>query len=158
VIEENMDAQRRLWAVQRVGRAIAVLLMALGLAGVFGGGPLSHATSSSGGSSVEYERIGYRDTPQTYRVVVSPDLAQSAAVRVWLGSDTLRSMKLDGVVPEPRGSTAAHDRVVFEFDVGGDGGPAEILFEVQPTGPGVFTSRLGVERGPTFEVTQVVLP
>jgi hypothetical protein len=157
-LEENMTFQRRLWKVQRVMRTIAVLLMVLGLAGGFGGGPLSHATAAQGGSSVEYERIAYRGTPQTYRLKLTRELAPAGKVRVWFDRETLRRMKLTGIVPEPGGTLLAADRTIFEFDVEAEEGPFEILFEFSTDEAGRQSARFGVEGGPTLEFKQLFLP
>jgi len=157
-IEENMNAQRRLWKVQRVTRGIALLLMGLGLAGAFGGGPLSHATASQGGSSIEYERISYRDTSQTYRLRFTRELAPSGKARVWFDRETLKRIKLEEVIPQPGGATLAADRMILEFELEGEQGPFEILFAFDADEAGVHTSRLGFESGPSLEFKQLVLP
>ncbi len=157
-IEENMTFQRRLWKVQRVVRAIALLILAIALAGGLGGGPLSHATASQGGSSIEYERIAYRDTPQTYRLKVTRELAPSGKARVWFDRETLRRMKLTGIVPEPGGTTLADNRTIFEFDVEAEEGSFEILFEFSTDLAGMHRARFGIESGPTLEFRQLFLP
>ena len=157
-IEENMKAQRRLWKIQRVVRAIALVILALGLAGAFGGGPLSHASASQGGSSLQYERIAYQHTPQTYHLSVGRESAPSGKVRLWFDRETLKKMKLDQVVPEPTGTALAADRLILEFKAEGEQGPFEILFEFDANEAGVNTARIGIESGPTFEFKQLVLP
>jgi hypothetical protein len=157
-IEESMRAQRRLWRVQRVARILAVLLMALGVAGLFGDGPLSHATASREGHALEYERVGYRDSPQTYRLRLAGDAAAGETVRLWLDRETVSRMKLESVVPEPERSVLAGDRLILEFARGEVGGQREVLLDFQPQVAGRHTARLGVEGGPAFEVVQLFLP
>jgi hypothetical protein len=157
-IEENMRAQRRLWKTQRVVRALTMVLLALSVAGLLGGGPLSHATTASGGHALDYERIGYRDSPQDYRLKLAGEAARSGKVRVWLDRETLGRMKLGEIVPEPARSVLAADRVIFEFEVQDASGPVEILFDFEPTALGAHTARIGIEGGPTFEPAQLFLP
>jgi hypothetical protein len=157
-IEENMTFQRRLWKVQRVIRTIALLILALGLAGGLGDGPLSHATASQGGSSIEYERIAYRDTSQVYRLRITREMAPSGKARVWFDLETLRRMKLTELVPEPGRTILAADRTIFEFDVEAEAGPLEVLFEFSPNVAGVHRARIGIESGPTLEFKQLFLP
>ena len=157
-IEDNMDAQRRLWKVQRVGRGIALVVLALALAGGFGGGPLSDHKSSIGGHSLEYERIGYRDSSQVYRLKVSNEVVQAGPVRIWIDQQTLARIKLEAIVPEPTRSMLAADRVIFEFEIRDTTGQAQILFDFQPTKAGIHSARIGVEGGPTFEPGQLFLP
>ncbi|HEX8699234.1 MAG TPA: hypothetical protein VF815_10390, partial [Myxococcaceae bacterium] len=143
-LEDSMRMQRRLWKIQRVVRTIALLILALGLAGAFGGGPLSHATTSQGGSSVAYERIAYSDTPQTYHLRLTREQAPSGKARIWFDRETLRRMKLEGIVPEPGATTLAADRTIFEFDATGEQGEFEILFELSTDEAGVHTARAGI--------------
>ena len=157
-IEESMRAQRRLWRVQRVARALALLILALGVAGLFGGGPLSHATASREGHALEYERVGYRDTPQTYRLRLSGDVTAGETVRIWVDRETMSRMKLESVVPEPERSVLAGDRLILEFPRGEAGGQRDVLLDFQPNEAGRHTARLGVEGGPAFEVAQLFLP
>jgi hypothetical protein len=157
-IEESMRAQRRLWKVQRAARVLALLLMALGVAGLFGGGPLSHATVSHEGFTLEYERVAYRDTPQTYRLRLAGDVAAGETVRIWVDRETAGRMKLEGVVPEPERSVLAGDRLILEFPRGEGGGQREVLLDFQSNVAGHHTARLGVEGGPTFEAAQLFLP
>ncbi len=157
-IEDNMKAQRRLWKIQRVVRTLALLILVLALAGAFGGGPLSHGKAVQGGSSIEYERIAYRDTPQTYRLQVTKELAPSGKARVWWEQEASRRVTLEQVVPEPGRTTLAAGRMIFEFEVEAEQGPFEIQFEFSSGDVGVHPSRIGIEGGPTLEFTQFVLP
>jgi hypothetical protein len=157
-IEESMRAQRRIWKVQRVVRGFALLVLALSLAGLLGGGPLSHQSASSGGHAVDYERIGYRDSPQSYRLQLASEVARSGKARIWLDRETLSRMKLGNIVPEPSRSVLATDRILFEFEFEEASGQTEILFDFEPTAIGAHTARLGVESGPTFELPQLFLP
>jgi hypothetical protein len=157
-IEESMKAQRRLWKVQRVVRVIALVILALALAGVLGGGPLSHGRAEQGGNSLEYERIAYRDTPQTYRLQVTKELASSGKARVWWDRETSRRVKVDQIVPEPGRTTLAADRMIFEFEVEAEQGPFELQFEFSSNEAGVHASRIGIEGGPTLEFKQLILP
>lgn len=157
-IEEDLEAQRRLWRVQRVLRALAVLLLLIALAGGLGGGWLAQGRASSGGHSLEYERIAYRDTPQVYRLGVAADAVRDGKLRVWVGRDTLAWMQLRDVVPPPARSVLNGDRVVFEFDVQAARGPVEILLNATPEQVGMRAARIGIEGGPAFDVPQLFLP
>ncbi|HEX8818821.1 MAG TPA: hypothetical protein VF794_02755 [Archangium sp.] len=157
-IEENMGAQRRLWKIQRAGRAVAVLILALGLAGAFGGGPLSHQTASSGGCSIEYERIGYRDTSQAYRLKLSSEVARSGKVRVSLDNEALSRMQLDQIVPEPAMTRLTADGTLFEFEVEAGEGQREIRFVFQSEAAGLQTTRIDIESCPTIRLEQLFLP
>jgi hypothetical protein len=157
-IEENMEAQRRLWKVQRVGRAVAALILALGLAGAFGGGPLSHQTASSGGCSLEYERIGYRDTPQAYHLKLAPEVARAGKVRVLLDNEALSRMQFEQFVPAPALTRLTAEGTLFEFEVEAGEGQRELRFVFQSDAAGLQTTRIDIESCPTLRLKQLFLP
>jgi hypothetical protein len=57
-IVEDLSAHRRIWRAQKIGRALGVVILILGLAGLFVARPLSKGTVSDGANSIEYDRIG----------------------------------------------------------------------------------------------------
>jgi hypothetical protein len=156
-IVEDLSAHRRIWKVQKVGRALGVVILILGLAGLFGAGPLSKGTVDDGGSSIEYDRIGYRDAPQTYVLRLARGAARSGKARIWLDGAALARMRLAQVVPEPAGTRLAGGRTTFEFDVG-EGERIEVAIEYESIVFGVHTALVGIEGGPTFRLKQVFLP
>jgi hypothetical protein len=156
-IEEDLEAQRSLWRVQRVVRPLALSVLVLALAGGLGRGPLSGATVTRDGLSVRYERIAHRDSPQTYRLTLAEDLAASGTVSLWLDRRTLRAMRPRRVLPEPVRSRIGADRTTFVFDVDPEGG-LEILLELEPDAVGLHRSTLGVAGGPTVSLGQLLLP
>jgi hypothetical protein len=157
-IEENMVAQRRLWRIQRVARVVVLLILALSLAGVLGGGPLSHHTASSEGCSLEYERIGYRDTPQVYRFKLAPEVVRSGKVRVSFDNEALSRLNLEQIVPEPGTTRLTPDGILFEFEVEEGEGQRELRFIFQSDAAGLHTTRIDVERCPTIRLKQLFLP
>jgi hypothetical protein len=157
-IEENMQAQRRLWKVQRAGRVVAGLILLLGLAGAFGGGPLSRNTVSSGGCSVEYERIAYRDTPQVYRFKLAPEVVRTKRLRVSFDNEALSRVMFEQVVPEPATTRLMADGVLFEFEVEEGEGGRELRFGFQSDAVGRHTTRIGIEGCPALHLKQFFLP
>jgi hypothetical protein len=156
-IVEDLSAHRRIWKAQRVGRALGVVILMLGLAGLFGAGPLSRGTVGDGGSSIEYDRIGYRDAPQTYVLRLARGVARSGKARIWWDGAALTRMRLAQIVPEPAATRLASGRSTFEFDVG-EGEGLEVSIEYESIVIGVHTALVGIEGGPTFRLKQVFLP
>jgi hypothetical protein len=156
-IVEDLSAHRRLWKVQKVGRALGIVILILGLVGLFGAGPLSKGTVGDGANSIEYDRIGYRDAPQTYVLRLARGVARSGKARIWLERAALTRMRLAQIVPEPAGTRLAGGRTTFEFDVG-EGEGIEVSIEYQSIVFGVHTALIGIEGGPTFRLKQVFLP
>ncbi len=153
-----MQAQRRLWKVQRAGRVVAVLILLLGLAGAFGGGPLSRNTVSSGGCSVEYERIAYRDTPQVYRFKLAPEVVRTKRLRVSFDNEALSRVMFEQVVPAPATTRLMADGALFEFEVEEGEGGRELRFGFQSDAVGRHTTRIGIEGCPALHLKQFFLP
>lgn len=160
-IAENMQAQRRLWKFQRVGRIVAVLILALSVAGVFGDGPLSSHVLESGGSSVAYERITHRDAPQVFRFKVPIALAEAGKLQVAIASDTFARLRLEQIVPEPSTATLGPTGTVYQFDVTtapASSGHVELSFAAEATQVGVHEEHFSIANGPTLALLQLVLP
>jgi hypothetical protein len=158
-IEENTAAQHRHRAIQRIGRVIAAVVLLLGLTGLLGGGPLSRHSISDGTNSIDYERIGYRETSQLLRFTIPTTLTPSGKTGISFDNAALARIKLERIVPEPSAARLAAGRTVFEFNLARDTGrDAQVLFAFQPSEAGVHTTRLRIDTGPTLELTQIVLP
>ncbi len=71
-VQEDMTMQQRVWRFERVGWYLLVVIVLLGLAGVFGNGPLSNAqvTSADGRLHVEYQRLSRSGTTDSLRITV----------------------------------------------------------------------------------------
>ena len=160
-IEENMQAQRRLWKFQRVGRGVALLILVLSVAGVFGRGPLSSHVLESGGSSVAYERIAHRDAPQVLRFKVPLRLAEAGKLQLVIGSETFSRLRLEQIVPEPSTAMLGPHGTVFLFDVTtapASGGHVELSFALEATQVGLHEEHFSIANGPTLALSQLVLP
>jgi hypothetical protein len=156
-IVEDLSAHRRIWKIQKVGRALGVVILILGLAGFFGAGPLSKGTVGDGANSIVFDRIGYRDAPQTYVVRLARGVARSGKARIWCDVAALARIRLAQIVPEPAGTRLAGGRTTFEFDVG-EGEGLEVSITYESIVIGVHTALVGIEGGPTFRLKQVFLP
>jgi hypothetical protein len=60
-IETDLEFQRRVWRVPRVGWLIIGAAVVAALLGLFGTGPLSRASTDGGGLTVEYDRFARRE-------------------------------------------------------------------------------------------------
>lgn len=143
-IEESMQTQYRLWKVQRVVRAVAVILILCALAGVFGGGPLSHHVASDKNWAVSYERFSYFDTPQTYEITLNEEVAMDGKARVWLDLSLMDRIEIENVRPEPSSTKLDIGRTVFEFDLLPGGGTRKIYISYRAKKAGILIARMGI--------------
>jgi hypothetical protein len=158
-INQDLDFQRREWRVQRVGRAVMVLLLFAALAGVFGAGPLSRATAGERETlAVEYDRFLRRGADNRLTVRVGPRAATGREVRLWVPPRYLERMHYERAVPEPQRTVFAPGRLWLIFPVASPGTPFEVVLDFKPQQVGPARAALGVAGGPTLSLSQFVYP
>lgn len=153
-LEQDLGFQRRAAALQRAGRVLLVLGLLAGLAGVFGTGPLSHASASAPGRafSVDYDRV--LRSEQSSSLEVSPQLHSKGAGSVSLSESYLNSVDLSDVTPQPDSETANADRVVLTYQ---GGLPSQVQIGISPDNIGVHRATVWVNGNP-LSFHQVILP
>jgi hypothetical protein len=159
-IDEDMQFQRRSWALQRVGWMAMLLVVVAGLLGIFGGdGALNQASLGAAASTL---RVTY--TPFTR--VISPmklhfqiqDASGADQTRIWISRDYLDEMEIRTLEPEAESVEVTSDRLVYTFRLGDINTPAGITFMMEPQRVGSLSGRIGVEGGDSYEFTQFVFP
>lgn len=155
--DQDLQFQRREWVAERIGWfAIAALLVAA-LLGAFGTGLLSSASSGGELVRIDYERFGRLLAPVKLRVQLSEDASANGVARVWIASQYLDSIELQGIMPEPDATEVLADRVVFAFLIADDGSGA-VTFHMRPDRFGVLTGRVGLIDGPELRFWQFIYP
>lgn len=161
-VDQDMAFQRREWAVQRVGWAVGLLILAGALAGLFGHGPLSRAEAGSedGPLHVRYERIVRNQAPADLRV--SFPLDPGGETTLWLSGALVQRVELRSVVPEPARSWSTPARTGFVFAAPAGSAPGdrvEAVIRVDIRTIGRLRGELGVEgRDPPVHLSMLSLP
>jgi hypothetical protein len=155
---QDPDFQRREWRVQQVGRVLMALLVAGGLLGLFGGGPLSRASvTDAAGLRVDYARFARVQSPTALRIHVHPRAVSAGRAEVWLDREYL----LDGLVlavdPTPAAVNVASDRLTYAFDVADPTRPAVVVLHLRLQRAGLRTGRVGTAGG-SVSFRQLVYP
>jgi hypothetical protein len=150
-IEQDLDFQRRQGVFQRIGRIVFVLLLVAAILGIFGTGPLAHATASGPGFQVDYDRF-LRST-QTSALQVSPQVGQGGG-DIAVASSYDRSIDVSNVSPQPDSETAQQDRIVFSYQ---NRLPAQVQISVFPRTIGIHRATIWV-RGRPMSFRQVIYP
>lgn len=123
-IDEDLTFQRREWRVQRVLWLVCAVVLVLGLAGVFGGGPISSVKRTSGDDTVtvEYHRFVRHDGRASLTFRVDAAHASGQEVEVWLDQHFLARVQIETVSPAPASARSGDDRMtwVFEIEEGAD--------------------------------------
>ena len=113
-LAHSRSEPRQGWRLERIGWALATLLVLAATLGLFGDGPLARASASGAdGTSVRYERFSRTRRPVDIEAV-RPASADPARLRV--DEEFLRAVELLALDPPPsRWRVAGEDRI-YEFE------------------------------------------
>lgn len=156
-IEQDEAFQRREWSVQRVGWGVLAVVLGLAALGLFGNGPLSHATADEGDLTVGYQRFARNQGHHTLMVQVAPGHARDGRVTVLVSQELLGDVRLDSVSPEPSSTVVTRDHVAFSFDVADDV-PLAATFHVMGDDVGVTSGEVALTDGTRVRFRQLVYP
>lgn len=159
-IEQDLPFQEREWTVQRVAWVLLLALLALGLAGLFGTGPLSSATKEAGDGAlaVDYQRFIRHDGRTTLTFTLDGSLASAGELELWIAQEYLGDVEVQGISPQPTETRAESDRVVHVFTVPDPGTTLEVRFSLRPQAMGRLTVEAGVPDGPSLGFSQLSYP
>ena len=157
-VGQDLDFQRREWAVQRLGWAVVALILVAALLGLLGPGPLSRGTAEEGPLRVGYQRFERKHAPTKLRIAAAPGAAPQGQLRLWLDRRYLAGVEVQQIEPEPDRVEVAGDRVVFTFEVAEPDRPSEVVVPLEHDAWGVKTARVGLVDGPDLAFRQVVYP
>ena len=130
-VAEDMRIKRWSWRGEVIQYIALALLLAAGLLGVFGSGPLSRTKASSrgGGVVVEYERFQRIGAPARLHVRLAA-IDGDAALR--FDPALLKDWEVEAVSPEPSAVRAAEEGVTYSFDVADDATDVRVDFRLLP--------------------------
>jgi hypothetical protein len=160
-IAEDRNFQRASWRVQRAGWVVMILLAFAALAGLFGGGPLSHSVAGglSSGVALEYERFTRLYAPQAIAFEIAPAGMESDSVaRIWIDRRWIDSNQINEISPEPVSSELDADRIVYTFKVKPSPDPLRVRFNLENRAMGRVRGRAGLVNGAALSFSQFAYP
>ncbi|WP_422422192.1 hypothetical protein [Pseudomonas sp. GZD-222] len=113
--------QQRVWRFERVGWYVLVIIALLGLAGLFGNGPLSDAQvmSEDGRLQVEYQRLSRSGTTDSLIIRVRGNARES--IMVQLDGSLLREASIETMQPAPQVSLSQGKAILLQLGTSDDG-------------------------------------
>ena len=159
-IDEDLAFAQRAWSVERAGWLGMGLVLVLGLAGLFGSGPLSRREVTLPGLlTVEYQRFARYQAPQTLTVRLEPAATRTGEVRLWVSRRYLDGSKMESITPPPSRVEAAGDRLAYVFSMSPPGQPATLVFALQSEEIGPTSGWIGLDgAGASAPFRQFVYP
>ncbi|MCM8748094.1 hypothetical protein NET02_02945 [Thermomicrobiaceae bacterium CFH 74404] len=159
-IEEDLEFQRAMWRVQKIGWVVIGIIVVAALLGLFGNGPLSRAVAGQAGLRfrVEYERFARYKAPMSMTIRIEPGVAQQGRVRVWVAREYLEAIAIQQIVPEPVEVLSQEDGTTYVIQVADPSKPASVTFDAQPDQFGLQTIRIQVQDGQPLRFRQLIYP
>lgn len=152
-LDQDPLFQRANWRFERIGwAAMAILLLAAGL-GLFGKGPLSHATVSTANAHLSYQRFSHWESPERLAFSVQTQADQTI---LRLSRTYLERVWVEDITPAPIATRALPEWIEFRFQTGR--GHAAIAFHIQPQAFGLQRARFVVDDGAPATFWQFVYP
>ena len=140
--ELDIERDDRFVARERLTHRIAVVAMVLvvagGVLGVFGFGPLASAARRGDGFTVTYERFARNGAP----LQVTVEQHRPGPRRVWIDDTLLEGLQLEGVVPTPATERRTTAGAMFTFAGSGAAGGIA-TFDLTGDDVGLVRGRIG---------------
>jgi hypothetical protein len=135
-LNQDLEFQRREWAVQRASWWVLTAFVAAAALGLFGDGPLSSARAGRAGAPlwVEYER--FVRAGATTRLSVHARTSGRASLELLLPRAYFESFRIEQIVPEPASIAIRPGDVSLQFAVAPGADPLTIVLDLEPLRPG----------------------
>ncbi|PZE09376.1 hypothetical protein DMX10_31445 [Pseudomonas sp. 57B-090624] len=156
-VHESMRVQRRLWALERIGSWLLLLVVLLTLLGLFSKGVLSsvEARGAQGRLHVDYERFLRNGATST--LVIDIKGKPGEALSLELEGEMLEGSTVESIHPQPE-SGATHRNTGLSLRLQPDAqGHVRVHLGVRADGVGLYRSRI-LGGGETIDLSQFIYP
>jgi len=157
-VGEDLEFQRKWWKFERVAWILFTLILLLDVAGVFGKGPVAHATRKAGDGSIEvkYERIERTGTPSILRIDFGSSAIHDGKIMLYISESLVKELGAQRIVPSPEVTRVGKGGLTYTFPAAGL--PASVELALQPSGPGLNHFVIQVEGAEPVNGDVVVVP
>lgn len=156
-IREDMTYQLKVWRFERIGWYVLVLLVVLGLVGVFSRGVISSqdVRSDDGKLRVEYEMFHRNGSVNSMKIAVNatPD----SAVELELAGQLLEGFSIETLQPEPLRSRSSSEGIRLWLQTDHDG-EAMLYITLRGDGLGFFRTQVSPPGGNGVKLVQFIFP
>jgi hypothetical protein len=156
-LDEDYEAQKRAWLVQRIGWCVLAMVLLAAVLGGFGPGPLGSVTElDSSGLRLKYDRFVRYEAPATMRLELpaSADDEQD----FFLDASWLHGVHLESIQPEPIRAQAEGKRVRYTMRVQRRGSATPVSLHYEADAPGSLAGNVGIKGGTPLRISQFVYP
>jgi hypothetical protein len=149
----------REWTAERVGWFVIAAILIAALLGLLGPGLLSYRiqTSPDHRLSVEYYAVQRYDAPAELRIRFRP--SDVSMVRITVARTFTDQTTPESITPNPETVEMQGDRLVYSFRAMADHRAAGLVtYRYKSNVPGWLRYEIGLDGGPSIEVSQFVCP
>lgn len=157
-IDQDHDFQRISWRLQRILWGIMAAMIAAGLLGLFGSGPLSRGSAGEPGAPlrVDYPRFGRYQSSENLEFRV--DAGRSGEARIWIDRAYLDAVEIERIEPVPLRVEAGRDRLDYVFAIAAQDAPASVVFSLRPRRIGPLPAIVGLDDHPPIRFQGFIYP
>jgi len=158
-INQDLSVQERMWTIQRVGWGFMLVVIFLGLIGLFGHGPISRtwAGNKNDGLWLEYDRFA-RNQSQSTMLIHLPTTTASGRASFWLNEAFLAGVEIQHMTPVPLTTTVMDHGVLYDVSLADKQEPALIILPLIHQRSGWLTGELRSPGAASIKFTQLVYP
>ena len=159
-VGQDLNYQRKMWRIQRVGWVVMTIILLAGVLGLFGVGPISEAqaVADNGSLKIDYHRFARYETSTKVTIYLDPVVTQQEEVRLWVKQDFLRPVQIQRISPDPQSEEVAKGGQVFVFKIDEPGQPAEISIYLWPQLVGLNDGGVGLDGADPVRFRQLIYP
>ena len=154
-LDTNSRFHEREWRIQRGGWVVVAIFLTLAFAGLFGGGPLSHARAVSAQGRVEYERFVRHGSPVELLITPARD-ARHGISKVEIAADFTEAFRIESITPEPATVALSGRQLVYRFAAAEPG--ASISFQLDPQRLWLHRATVQIDDGTPLQIWQLTYP
>ena len=153
----DLTHERAVWKVEHWGWALFALTLLASIIGLFGEGPLGHATAANTHFSVEYDRFARHQAQTKLKIHLKP-AAGGTLPALWFSKEFIERIEMEHIVPQPERVKVSRNSIVYIFDVANTNDAATIAFEFKPAAYGRTPVKIGLVNGPEIQFAQFFYP
>ncbi|WP_431034757.1 hypothetical protein [Pseudomonas yamanorum] len=156
-IREDMAYQVKVWRFERVGWYVLVIVVVLGLMGLFSRGVISSRDVRSDDGKIRLEYEMFHRNGSTNSMKVSVNAAPNTAVELELAGQLLEGFSIETLQPEPlrSGSFSQGIKLWLQTDIDGQ---ATLYITLRGDGLGFYRSQISLPGTDGVELVQFIFP
>ena len=155
-VGEDLDFQRRWWKFEAAMWWVIAFILLLNFIGVFGRGPVAHASLHNDALAIKYERVERAGTPAILHVQFSPAAIGKGEVKLYVSQSIVDELGAQRVIPAPSDTAVGAGGLTYTFTAGE--APGAVEFALEPAKAGIYHFTIGIPGSAPLSARIIVVP